>query len=94
MKATREEVYAAIDGEREYQDQKWGNTKSSNEPGDGERTVDEFALYISVYADKLRMLAGEFADPQAKLNIIRKVGTLCVNAMEQHGVVERKGFES
>ena len=37
-------LFYAIDSEREYQEYKWGNTGSSGTPGNGERTIDEFAL--------------------------------------------------
>ena len=88
----REKVYEVINGERSYQDSKWGNTLSSGRPGNGERSIDEFALYISGYSDKLKANASEFGDPIAKLDIVRKVAALYVACMEQHGAVKREGF--
>jgi hypothetical protein len=85
----RKEVYSAIDTERAYQDSKWGNTLSGNRPGNGERSVDEFALYIYGYANKLMQNASEFANTEEKLHIIRKVAGLCVACMEQHGAPKR-----
>lgn len=85
----RKEIYSVIDGERDYQDKKWGSTFSSNEPGDGSRTLDEFALYISGYSDKLKSYCAEFGDKEEKLNIVRKVAALCVACMEQHGAIKR-----
>lgn len=90
----REEVYSVIDTERAYQDDKWGKTLSGNRTGNGERSVDEFALYIHGYANKLEDFACEFADTQTKLDIIRKIAGLCVACMEQHGAPERKGYEN
>jgi hypothetical protein len=90
MSTTRSEVYAVIDGERNYQSTKWGNSLSSGRPGDGARSLDEFILYISGYSDKAKAFASEFADSEKKLDIIRKVAALCVVAMEQHGAVPRK----
>lgn len=85
----RESVYKAIDTERVYQNQRWGNTGSSKQPGNGERTIDEFALYISEYADQLRHICGTSDDRIVKMNAVRKVGALCIACMEQHGAVSR-----
>lgn len=86
----RSEVYEAIDTERDYQDRRWGNTLSGNrEPGEfdrgGDRTIDEFILYIAGYTNDLVENASHFADTDVKLDIIRKVTALGVAAMEQHG---------
>lgn len=92
--ATRQEVYTAIDGERDYQDAKWGTTLSGDRPANelqpgGTRTVDEFALYIVGYAHKLLDNASTFAVDKDKLEIIRKITALGVACMEQHGAVPR-----
>lgn len=87
---SRRAAYAAIDSERDYQDMLWGKTQSSGrqatdqKPG-GERTIDEFILYISGYADKLKMVGATSADPVEKLQFVRKVAGLSVACMEQHG---------
>jgi hypothetical protein len=88
MKATRPEVYAALDSERAYQ-QKWDTSRSSGEEGNGERTLDEFALYIYGYASDLMKCGSHEIDPAKKLEIVRKVGGLCVAALEQHGAPHR-----
>lgn len=87
---TREEVYRLIDGERDYQDNLWGKTLSSNKPGNGERTVDEFALYIAGYAQELTTIASHSADPNSKLAHVRKIAALAVACMEQHGAPARQ----
>lgn len=89
MKTSRDEVYAAIDGERDYQDTKWGSTLSSGRLGNGERTIDEFVMYTAGYAGKLLNYASEFGDGVEKLRIIRKIAGLCVACMEQHGAPKR-----
>ena len=89
MTAPRDEVYAAFDSEREYQDIRWGDTLSGGRPGNGERTVDEFALYISGYTNDLVEHASHFGPSIDKLDIIRKIGALCVACMEQHGAPKR-----
>ena len=86
----RNEVYAAIDSEREYQDDIWGHSLSGDrestelQPG-GTRTVDEFSLYIIGYANDLLVNGSHFANEQDKLAIIRKIAGLGVACMEQHG---------
>ena len=89
MKVTRQAVYEAIDTERMYQDTKWGHTLSGGRPGKGERSADEFILYIVGYADKLKAYASEFANTETKLHFVRKVAGLCVACMEQHGAPKR-----
>lgn len=83
--STRQEVYAAIDSEREYQDAKWGHSRSGGDLGAGERSVDEFALYLHGYVGDLTRLCSHELDKQEALNIIRKIGGLAVACLEQHG---------
>jgi len=91
---TRQEVYAAIDSEREYQDKLWGHSLSGDRPSTelqpgGTRTVDEFSLYIIGYANDLLVNGSHFADEKDKLDIIRKISGLGVACMEQHGAPTR-----
>lgn len=79
-KATREEVFAAINNERDYQSLKWG------EP---EHEIDAFVTYIQGYANELTRVASHTDNIKQRLDFIRKVGTLCVAALEQHGVTSR-----
>lgn len=83
--------YRAIKSERDYQDEQWGKTQSSGRPGNGERSLDEFALYISGHADVLRGFCTEFTDANTKLHAVRKIAALCVWCMEQHGAMIRDG---
>lgn len=92
----RKEVYAAIDSEREYQEGVWGATLSGNREPDtskgesgGDRTIDEFSLYIIGYASDLQREASHFATTTEKLDIIRKISGLGVACMEQHGAPHR-----
>lgn len=91
---TRQQVYDAIDSERDYQNLKWGNTlsgdrKPTDEQPAGSRTVDEFALYIVGYGHKLLDNASSFSYTNDKLEIMRKIAALCVACMEQHGAPKR-----
>jgi hypothetical protein len=87
--ATRAEVYAAIDGERDYQDSRWneGTTESG-----GRHTPTEFLLYMADYVREAITQASRNADPVANdlvLNTIRKITTLGVACMEQNGAPRR-----
>lgn len=85
-------VYEAIDSERDYQDDKWGRVRSGSraptveEPG-GSRSVDEFALYVNGYSNKLvQMLSTDGGTGgEEHMAMFRKIAALCVAAMEQHG---------
>jgi len=87
----REEVYKLIDSERDYQDKKWEETGSSDGPGMGslDRSLDEFILYIHVYANKLVETSAHGENKDEKLNFVRKVAGLCVACMEAHGGKKR-----
>lgn len=79
-KATREEVFAAINNEREYQAAKWEETPHE---------IDAFICYIQGYANELTRIGSHTDNVKQRLDFIRKVGTLCVAAMEQHGATTR-----
>lgn len=86
--AEREEVYAAIDGEREYQDAGEGNA-----PGDMAQTVPVFILVLERYVAKAKK-AWHTSGDDAALEVVRKVTAVGVACMEQHGAPEREGYES
>ena len=86
---TKMEIFNIIESERKYQDSKWGHTLSDDRPGDGSRSVDEFALYISGYAAVLVHAASTTGTPNSKLEVVRKIAALCVACMEQHGCPQR-----
>ncbi len=85
--ATRSEVYAALNSERDYQDEKHhaahGFTSSANE-----HSVTEFLVYMRSYVNEALEIVSRQGDPEATakaLDIVRKVGGLAVAAMERHG---------
>lgn len=94
---TRKEVYEAIDSERDYQEQLWGDSLSnertpnpSKDESGGDRSLDEFTLYISGYTNDLVNLASHFVGAEEQLNVIRKIAGLSVACMEQHGAPKRE----
>ena len=89
MKATREQVYLAIDTERDYQDQKWTpETTTSN----GQHSFEEWFMYIEDYVNEAKHIlsrkAKQEADQEAA-HIMRKVAAIAVAAMEQNGALPR-----
>ena len=86
-------VYEALDGERDYQDEKWGPT-----PSHGIHTATEFLVFMRDYIEEALHIESReslvTADPKA-LDIIRKVTALGVACMEQNGVqLRKKGLPS
>jgi hypothetical protein len=93
--ATRSEVYAAIDSERDYQNMRMtrdGSTSSEAHPHEHE----SFLLYMEHYLHLAREKASMTWGPQAALDtmeVVRKVVALGVACMEAHGAPQRAGFE-
>lgn len=85
MKSTREEVYAAIDEERDYQDLKWPLP-------DHRHTVEEFILYSEDYLTEAKHILSrnpmKIAQSSA-LHILRKVAAMLVACMEINGALRR-----
>ena len=79
----RNEAFSALDGEREYQEAKWGDNSRA--------TIGEFLLYMQSYLREAeKNLTG--GSDQGALEHLRKVTALGVAAMEQHGAPRRDGF--
>lgn len=90
MKATREEVYAAIDGELDYQ-----LAMSANAHGDpaeeGRKKLEQFVLYMDDYMREPKtQLSRTCTDAyRLPLDTLRKVTALGVAAMVVHGAPKR-----
>lgn len=87
MSATREEVYAALDSEREYQNDLWGDGYDLEK-----RRPEEWLVYMKVYLDKAFVAITAEPDDVAipkTVEIIRKITGLGVAAMEQLGAPKR-----
>ena len=86
MKMKREDVYLAIDSERNYQEQIWDDTTTK---------ASTFILCMEEYLAKARAIAAKTNenDPVAVEKImaeIRKVVALGVGAGEYHGMPARE----
>jgi len=75
--ATRDEVFDAINSERNYQDTRW--------PGH-EHEIASYLTYMQSYLNE----AINIASKTAALDALRKVVTLGVKCMEEHGAPLRK----
>lgn len=86
--STRQDVYAAINRERAYQANRWGD----DVPGCF-HSVEEFVLYMEYHLGEAKRLLSIEHHEQARLNgldAIRKVTALGVACMEQNGIVQRE----
>lgn len=82
--ATRDDVYAVIDGERDYQNETWPASERTLAPG-------EFLYLLEEYLTKARAgWSKEEAGVTVALNAFRKIAGIAVRAMEMHGAVPRE----
>lgn len=85
----RADVYAAIDSERDYQDNFVIPTRDYYPT----HTLGEFVLMINQYAAQAMAKWTNHKDSalgdEASLHELRKVAALAVRAMEQHGAPHR-----
>lgn len=91
-RASRAEVFAALDSERAYQDAK--GVETSGVPH--VHSVEEFALYMDDYMTELKHVLSRVwgaEGPKQALHIVRKVTALGVSCMETNGAPPREGFE-
>lgn len=83
MKATREEVYKVIDGEREYQEKRWERPAHIH-------TNTEYLVYIQHYVNQAFAAVSTQDGDGATLSALRKIGALAVAAMEENGTQARE----
>lgn len=84
-KATRSEVYAVIDGEREYQEIVVGNKYGVGKI----HPVAAEILMIETYAARARVVWTDNKGDEAALAMVRKVAALAVRCLEHHGAPAR-----
>lgn len=82
--AKRARVIVALNEERDYQDQKWGNDVAAS-PIEWLVAIEDYVAEAKRYwARNPKPQCDEFA-----LHTMRKVGAMAVAAMEKHGVRTR-----
>lgn len=87
MKVTRQEVYNAIDSERNYQDNIIKNKYGNDDVG---HPVAAEILMIEDYAARARKEWTDNKGDDAALAMVRKVAGLAVRCMEHHGAPRRQ----
>jgi hypothetical protein len=85
MKLTREEVYKIIDGERDYQDERWPHDR----PEVGSHNVATYILFMRGYINKAIQEASFGSRHEVCLPNFRKIAALAVRCMEGHGAAPR-----
>jgi hypothetical protein len=83
--ATRKEVYAALDSERDYQDKKW-NEKTTRSKGI--HTMEEWLVYMEDYIAEAKHTLSRRPNPECDeiaIHTLRKITAMGVHAMEQLG---------
>lgn len=85
----RDDVYNALDSERDYQDQQWNvNTTSTG----GQHSVTEFLVFMQDYLTQAMHQVSREGEPFASekaLHTVRKITAMGVACMEQHGAPRR-----
>jgi len=87
----REDVYKLIDGEREYQNERWKEDKMPS--GTHVHTPEEWIVYMEDYLDEAKHILSRNEAPECykpAMEIIRKVTAMGVAAMEQIETHPRK----
>jgi hypothetical protein len=91
----RSDVYAAIDGERDYQSAAWGRggtMRSTSSEADGSHEVGSYLLLMEQYLTEARQAYTKNAGDLPALDQLRKVVALGVACFEEHGVPARGVF--
>jgi hypothetical protein len=82
----RDAVYREIDKERDYQD-----ALSAERTDGSHKTVGDYLTMLSTYQRKAEDAWTNNPGTKMALHEIRKIATICVRCMEEHGVPTR-GF--
>jgi hypothetical protein len=83
--ATRKEVFAAIDSERDYQDRKWPAGLGAA------HTVGDYLVMLATYVQVAQLEWTNYRGDAHALEIVRKIGGIAVHCMEDHGAPLRAG---
>lgn len=81
----RQEVYEAINSERDYQDSKWGTL---NDPNYVSYEPSQFLIDIEIHLNKAKQ-ANYDIDKKGVMDELRKIGALAVKCGEIHNMFKR-----
>jgi hypothetical protein len=93
-KASRKEVYLALDSERAYQAIRWNRDTTAT--GGVHESLGDWLMYMDDYLAEAKHVLSRAGEPEATdkaLHILRKVTALGVAAMEALGAPQREGYE-
>ena len=88
--ASRQDVYAAIDSERDYQDKRWNAATTTSK---GLHSQTEWIAYMEDYLREAKHLLARTPKQDARdgvNHIMRKVLAMGVCCMEEHGAPNRE----
>jgi hypothetical protein len=85
-------VYQILNGERDYQDDKWAEKNELNGIPDAGKSVSEWLGFIEYHINKAKTCVYNI-DQQGALAEMRKITALGVKAMEALDCPEREGYE-
>lgn len=81
-------VVESLLSERQYQKRRWGYRELDGTFTERAHSIEEFTLYMDDYMTELKHVLSRTSEPEARskgLDGIRKVVTLGLACMEQHG---------
>jgi len=85
----RQDIYKVLDGERNYQDNRWSPYHiTDGVPADEFKSVGHFLVYMDDYMRKAKEQFTTDAGDRGALENLRKVVALGVACFERHGVRE------
>ena len=87
MMQTREQVYRAIDSERDHQDRKWGTIQQH---------PHEVGAWLTLIRQHLRDAESAWCNSNGDymaLQEVRKIAAIAVACAEQHGITHRSKFQ-
>lgn len=90
---TRQQVYAALDSERAYQEMRIVRDGSTSV--ERPHSAEEYLVYMDVYLTEAKRVASHTWGPEAQqkiMEVVRKVTALGVACGEANGMPHREGF--
>jgi hypothetical protein len=87
--ATRQEVYAAIDSERDYQESIIETDPTKHDNNLPAHSVGDYLTMLATYLRKAQDDWTNHGGVEKSLHQIRKIAGISVHCMEDHGVPER-----
>jgi hypothetical protein len=86
---SRNEVYAAVDSEREYQEYVVEPSLAGEDQGLTEHSIGDELVLMKVYIDRAMTAAASRPSKETTLDFVRKVVGVGVRCMEKHGAPPR-----